>query len=142
MKKTYSQKIGEVERSWHLVDVDGRTLGRVASEIAQLLTGKRKPTYTPNIDAGDFVVVVNAAKVAVTGTKETDKVYYRHTNHPGGIKEQTLSELRQRFPERIIKKAVYNMLPKNRLRQHRMTRLKIYAGAEHKHESQLGGSTH
>ena len=137
MQKTYMQKTAEVSRNWHLVDARGKVLGRVAVEIATKLIGKNKPTYTPHIDAGDYVVVINAADVAVTGNKEQEKVYYRHSNYPGGLRSETLGELKTRLPERVIEKAVYNMLPKNKLRSERMTRLKVYAGAEHKHHSQL-----
>lgn len=138
MQKTYSQKASEVSRTWHLVDVKDQVLGRVASEIAVKLIGKDKKEYTPNIDGGDYVVVVNAKDVAVTGSKETDKMYYRHSNYPGGLKSQNLAKLRARTPERIIELAVKNMLPKNKLRAARMARLKVYAGSEHNHQSQLG----
>lgn len=133
------QKTAEVERKWHLVDAKGQILGRLASDIAQKLIGKNKPTYTPHIDGGDFVVVINASEIAVTGNKETDKMYYRHSGFPGGLKEKSLGELKSTYPTRIIEKAVFNMLPKNKLRSERMNRLKVYAGAEHKHESQLKG---
>jgi large subunit ribosomal protein L13 len=135
------QKTAEVQRQWHLVDVKDQVLGRIASEIATKLIGKHKPTYTPHIDAGDYVVVVNAAAVAVTGKKMSDKIYYSHSGFPGGLKEITLENLLKKFPTRVIEKAVYNMLPKNKLRADRMKRLKIYAGLEHKHHSQLGIDT-
>ena len=135
--RSYMQKKAEVTREWHLVDAKDQILGRLATEIAQKLIGKHKPTLSPHIDAGDYVVVINATDIAVTGKKQDQKVYYSHSGFPGGLKTKTLSELQERFPERVIEKAVYNMLPKNRLRQHRMTRLKVYAGADHKHESQL-----
>ena len=138
--KTYMQKPTEIAREWHLVDVQGQILGRVATEIAEKLMGKNKPSITPHVDGGDYVVVINAKDVATTGDKTHKKIYYSHTGFPGGLKEKTLGELQEKFPERVIEKAVYNMLPKNRLRQHRMTRLKVYAGAEHKHESQFGGT--
>lgn len=131
------QKSAEVEREWHLVDVKDQVLGRVATQIATLLIGKHKPTFTPHIDGGDYVVVVNASKIAVTGGKEDKKVYYHHSNYPGGLKEITFGEMMEKFPTRAIEKAVYNMLPKNKLRTERMNRLKVYAGEEHKHESQL-----
>lgn len=137
MNKTYMQKSAEVEREWHLVDVKDQVLGRVATQIATLLIGKHKPTFTPHIDGGDYVVVVNASKIAVTGGKEDKKVYYHHSNYPGGLKEITFGEMMEKFPTRAIEKAVYNMLPKNKLRTERMNRLKVYAGEEHKHESQL-----
>lgn len=137
-QKTYSQRKEDVERKWHLVDVEGKVLGRVATDIALKLQGKHKPTYTPHTDAGDYVVVTNAKKVAVTGKKVTDKIYYSHTGFPGGIKNRTFGEMLERNPEKIIEKAVFNMLPKNRLRSDRMARLKIYVDANHNHESQLG----
>lgn len=137
--KTYMQKTAQVAHNWHLVDVKGKVLGRIATEIATKLMGKNKPTYTPHIDGGDYVVVINAAEVATTGTKVENKIYYKHSGHPGGLTQKTLGEMLVKFPTRVIEKAVYNMLPKNRLRQDRMKRLKIYAGAEHKHASQLAG---
>ncbi len=139
-QKTKSQKPAEVKRSWHLVDAQGQVLGRLASQVTLLLMGKHKPSYTPHVDGGDYVVVVNAASVKVTGKKETDKIYYRHSGYLGGLKQQTLGEIRAKYPERLIEKAVYNMLPKNKLRSRRMKRLKVYAGADHKHESQLKGA--
>ena len=138
MQKSYTQKAGEINRQWHLVDADSKVLGRLATDIATKLIGKNKKEYTPNIDGGDYVVVINAEKVAVTGNKEQDKMYYRHSNFPGGLKSQNLAKLRAQFPERIIENAVKNMLPKNRLQDQRMARLKVYAGSDHKHESQLG----
>ena len=138
MQKSYTQKAGEINRQWHLVDADSKVLGRLATDIATKLIGKNKKEYTPNIDGGDYVVVINAEKVAVTGNKEQDKMYYRHSNFPGGLKSQNLAKLRAQFPERIIENAVKNMLPKNRLQDPRMARLKVYAGSDHKHESQLG----
>ncbi len=136
-QKTRSLKPAEVKRQWHLVDADGQVLGRLATHIAKLLIGKHKATYTPHVDGGDYVVVINAQSVKVTGKKETDKVYYRHSGYLGGLKQQTLAEVRAKYPERLIEKAVYNMLPKNKLRTKRMNRLKVYKGTEHKHESQL-----
>lgn len=137
--KTYVQKPAEVKREWHLVDASEQILGRLATQIAEKLMGKNKPTITPNVDGGDYVVVVNAEKIETTGDKTHKKIYYSHTGFPGGLKEKTLGELQAKFPERVIEKAVYNMLPKNRLRQHRMVRLKVYAGSEHPHESQFEG---
>lgn len=137
---TYMQKPADVTREWHLVDARGEILGRLAVEIATKLIGKHKPTYTPHVDGGDFVVVINAAEVATTGNKEQDKTYYRHSHRPGGLKSRSLGEMKARFPEEVIRKAVYNMIPKNKLRSGRMNRLKIYAGSDHKHESQLGSS--
>lgn len=134
--KTYSQKPSEVSREWFLVDAAELPLGRLATIIADKLIGKNKPSYTPHIDGGDYVVVVNAAKLVVTGDKETSKIYYRHSGFPGGIKDATLAEVREKFPERIIEKAVQGMLPKNKLSADRMARMKIFAGAEHAHTAQ------
>lgn len=134
--KTYSQKPTEVTRRWILIDAASAPLGRVSTEIAKYLIGKYKPTYTPHIDGGDYVIVVNAKDTVVTGNKETGKVYYHHTGFPGGIKDATLAEVREKFPERIIENAVKGMLPKNKLQAERLKRLKIYAGAEHNHAAQ------
>ena len=134
--KTYSQKSSDVSRRWVLFDASELPLGRLATEIANYLTGKYKPTYTPHIDGGDYVVVINAARTIVTGRKETDKVYYRHSGFPGGIKDATLKEVRERFPERIIEAAVKGMLPKNKLQAERLKRLRIFAGSEHTHAAQ------
>ena len=134
--KTYSQKPSEVTREWFLIDAAEAPLGRVATIIADKLIGKNKPTYPPHIDAGDYVVVINAEKTVVTGNKETGKVYYRHSGFPGGIKDATLAEVREKFPERIIEAAVQGMLPKNKLSAERMGRLKIFAGSEHAHTAQ------
>lgn len=136
-QNTYMQKTAEVARDWHLVDAKDQILGRLATQIATKLIGKHKPTFTPHVDGGDFVVVVNAKEVAVSGNKEESKIYYRHSHKPGSLKQRTLSEMRASFPERVIEKAVFNMLPKNKLRSGRMTRLKVYAGADHKHQAQL-----
>ena len=129
------QKTSDVKREWHLVDAQDKILGRLATDIAQKLIGKHKKDYTPHIDSGDFVVVLNAAQIAVTGKKEEQKKYYRHSGFPGGLKVRTLGELRETFPERIIEKAVKNMLPKNKLQSPRMARLKVFAGAEHPHQT-------
>lgn len=134
--KTYSQKPSEVTRRWILIDAAEAPLGRVSSEIAQYLIGKYKPSYTPHIDGGDYVVVINAKDVPVTGNKETDKIYYRHSGFPGGIKDAQLKEVREKFPERIIENAVKGMLPKNKLAAERMKRLKVFPGAEHAHTAQ------
>jgi large subunit ribosomal protein L13 len=136
MMKTYSAKAGEVTRNWYVVDAANMNLGRLATTIATRLIGKHKPMYTPNIDAGDNVIVVNAAKITVTGNKLSDKKYYRHSGYPGGIKETSLEKLMQTHPERAIQQAVKGMLPKNRLQAPRMARLKVYAGAEHPHAPQ------
>lgn len=140
MNKTYMQKTAEVTRQWHVVDAQGRILGQVATEIATKLIGKHKPTFTPHIDGGDFVVVINAAKVEVSGNKIKDKMYYSYSGYPGGLTKRSYGEVQAIRPETIIEKAVYNMLPKNKLRSGRMTRLKVYVGAEHKHQSQLGAA--
>lgn len=134
--KTYSQKTAEVTRRWILIDAKDATLGRVSTEIAKYLIGKYKPTYTPHIDGGDYVVVINAAEVPVTGAKETDKIYYRYSGFPGGLKDAQLKEVRERFPERLIEAAVKGMLPKNKLSAGRMARLRIFTGAEHDHTAQ------
>lgn len=134
--KTYSQKPSEVSRRWVLIDASDAPLGRVATEISKYLIGKYKPTYTPHIDGGDYVVVINAEKAVVTGDKERQKVYYRHSGFPGGIKEARLEEVREKFPERIIEAAVKGMLPKNKLSDERMKRLKVFVGSEHAHAAQ------
>jgi large subunit ribosomal protein L13 len=136
MNKTYSQKPNEIERTWHLVDASELPLGRISTIIATLLTGKSKPTYTPHMDAGDYVVVINAKNAMVTGDKELKKIYYRHTGFPGGIKDARLEEVREKFPERIIENAVKGMLPKNKLQAERMKRLRVFAGEEHAHTAQ------
>jgi len=134
--KTFSQKPADVTREWFLVDASELPLGRIATIVADKLIGKSKPTYTPHVDGGDYVVVINAEKLVVTGNKETGKIYYRHSGFPGGIKDATLAEVREKFPTRIIEKAVQGMLPKNKLSADRMNRLKIFAGAEHAHTAQ------
>jgi large subunit ribosomal protein L13 len=134
--KTYSPKKSEIERSWWVVDATDLPLGRLASEIAQILRGKNKPTYAPHIDGGDFVVVVNAEKVAVTSDKSQSKIYYRHSGYPGGIKAETFASLRDRRPEAIIERAVTGMLPKNKLGRQMVKKLKVYAGGEHDHAAQ------
>ena len=134
--KTWTAKPGEIERQWHLVDAEGQTLGRLATRIADTLRGKHKPQYTPHVDTGDFVVVVNAEKVAVTGKKLDDKVYHRHSGYPGGLRSRTLREQLARRPEEVIRKAVKGMLPRNRLSRAQLRKLKIYAGPEHPHTAQ------
>jgi large subunit ribosomal protein L13 len=134
--KTYSAKPREIEQAWRLVDADGRTLGRLATEIADVLRGKHKPAYTPHVDTGDFVVVVNAEKVRVTGKKLEQKIYYRHSGYPGGLRERTLAEQLERRPEEVIRRAVRGMLPKNKLAAAQLRKLKIYAGPEHPHAAQ------
>jgi large subunit ribosomal protein L13 len=134
--KTFSQKPADVSREWFLVDAAELPLGRIATIIADKLIGKNKPTYTPHVDGGDYVVVINAEQTVVTGDKETGKIYYRHSGFPGGIKDATLAEVREKFPERIIEAAVKGMLPKNKLSSGRMNRLKIFPGAAHAHTAQ------
>lgn len=134
--KTYHAKVGEVEREWLLVDATDMTLGRLASELAQILKGKRKPQYTAHVDVGDFVVVINASKIKVTGKKLTDKKYFRHTGFPGGLKEVTLGDQLAKHPERVIEHAVKGMLPKNTLGRAMGMKLKVYAGPEHKNQAQ------
>ena len=131
--KTYSAKPGEITREWYVVDADGQTLGRLATTIADTLRGKRKPQYTPHVDTGDFVIVVNADKIAVTGNKLDQKMYHRHSGYPGGLKSRTLREQLQRRPTEPIRTAVRGMLPKNRLARQQLTKLKVYAGPEHPH---------
>lgn len=134
--KTYVPKQGEVQAHWYLVDAENQTLGRLATDIARVLRGKHKPTYTPNADGGDFVVVVNAAKIRVSGNKLTDKKYYRHSGYPGGLREMTLGELLARHPERALERAVRGMLPHNSLGREQYRKLKVYAGANHPHAAQ------
>jgi large subunit ribosomal protein L13 len=137
--KTYSQKPSEISRRWILIDASEAPLGRVATVIAKYLIGKYKPTYTPHMDGGDYVVVINAKNTVVTGDKEEGKVYYRHSGYPGGISDETLSERREKYPERIIEAAVKGMLPKNKLAADRLARLRIFAGSEHTHTAQTPG---
>lgn len=136
--KSYAAKPAEVEKKWILIDAEGLVVGRLASIIAMRLRGKHKPAFTPNVDTGDHVVVVNAEKVVFTGKKRTDKKFYWHTGHPGGIKERTMEQILEgRFPERVITKAVERMMPKDSpLARGQMTKLKVYAGADHPHEAQ------
>jgi large subunit ribosomal protein L13 len=134
--KTYVATPAKRERHWVLVDASGKTLGRLATRIADALRGKRKPEYTPHIDTGDFVVVVNAEKIAVTGNKRQQKLYYRHSGYPGGLRTRTLEEMLERRPEEVIRLAVKGMLPRNRLGRQQLRKLKVYAGPEHPHEAQ------
>lgn len=135
--KTYMQKPANVQRQWHLIDAKGQVLGQVATQAARLLIGKHKPTFTPHVDGGDYVVVINAAEVAVTGNKEEDKIYYHHTGFPGGLKQENLAKLRGRAPEKIIEQAVKGMLPRNKMHTPRLRRLRVLAGAEHPYEDKL-----
>ncbi|MEJ2313351.1 MAG: 50S ribosomal protein L13 [Nitrospirota bacterium] len=134
--KTQFAKKGDAERKWLLVDAEGQVLGRLASQIATRLRGKHKPVFTPHVDAGDFVVVINAEKVRFTGRKLDQKVYYRHSNYPGGLKSETLKERMAKEPEEVVRDAVWGMLPKNRLGRTLIKKLKVYSGAEHPHEAQ------
>jgi large subunit ribosomal protein L13 len=134
--KTYVAKPSDRQRDWLIVDASGQTLGRLATQIADALRGKRKPTYTPHIDTGDFVVVVNAEKIAVTGNKLADKLYHRHSGYPGGLKTRTLNDMLERRPEEVIRLAVKGMLPRNRLARKQLTKLKVYAGPDHPHAAQ------
>ena len=138
--KTYSLKQGEIIKAWHVVDADGQTLGRLSTEVARLLMGKHKPTYTAHLDMGDFVIVVNADKIRVTGKKLDDKIYYRHTGYVGGLKEMTLGDMLRRKPRQVIEKAVKGMLPRNKLARHLLGHLKVYAGPDHPHEAQVRGA--
>ena len=137
-QRTYSAKPADIKRDWHIIDVNGKVLGRAASQIATLLKGKHKAMYTPSIDTGDHVIVINAEKVRVTGTKEQDKMYYRHprAGFPGALKSTNLQKLRARHPEDIILNAVRRMLPRNALGRQMMTKLKVYAGDQHPHAAQ------
>lgn len=134
--KTYSQKPAEVTRRWILIDAASAPLGRVSTQIAKYLIGKYKPNYTPHVDGGDYVVVINARDAVVTGDKETNKRYYRHSGFPGGIKEATLAEVREKHPERIVEAAVKGMLPRNKLAEERLKRLRVFAGSDHTHTAQ------
>jgi len=136
MTKTPVIKKDEVKRKWYLIDAEGKILGRLASKIAEILMGKNKPTYTPNVDTGDFVIVINAEKVKVTGKKLLDKVYYKHSGYLGGLKKETLFSLLNRKPEFVIKHAVKGMLPKNKLARRMIKKLKIYRGCQHPHQAQ------
>jgi len=135
--RTFSQKPADVEKKWVLIDAEGLVVGRLASIVAMRLRGKHKPTYTPHVDDGDNVIIINAGKVALTGKKRTDKVYYWHTGHPGGIKERTAEALLDgRFPERVVEKAIERMIPRGPLGRRQMKNLRVYAGTEHPHEAQ------
>ena len=135
--KTYSTKVSEVEREWHVIDASGKTLGRLASEVAQLLRGKHKPMYVPYLDTGDFVVVINASKVRVTGKKAEQKIYYHHSQYPGGLKSTSYAKMMESHPTRVIKHAVKGMLPHNRLGAAMFNKLKVYAGPTHPHQAQV-----
>ena len=134
--KSFIAKPAEVERKWYVVDADGKTLGRLASEVASVLRGKNKPTFTPHVDCGDYVIVIKAEKVAVTGKKRAEKIYKKHTGYPGGLREITFDKLQQKKPEEIIRHAVKGMLPDGKLGRQMFKKLKVYAGAEHPHTAQ------
>lgn len=134
--KTYVAKPADIERSWYIVDAEGQTLGRLASQIAAVLRGKHKPIFTPHVDCGDYVVVINAEKIHVTGQRREKKMYYRHSGYPGGLKEISLANQLERFPTRPVELAVKGMLPKNKLGRKMFKKLKVYAGTDHPHEAQ------
>lgn len=134
--KTYAVKAGEIQREWFVVDAEGKTLGRLASEVAKILKGKHKPIYSPHLDVGDYVIVVNAEKIHVTGRKLDQKIYYRHSGYLGGLKQITLREQLKCHPTRVIEAAVRGMLPKNRLGRRMIKKLKVYAGPDHPHQAQ------
>ncbi len=134
--KTYSTKVTDIERRWYLVDAEGKVLGRLASEIAKILRGKHKPYFAPHLDCGDYVVVVNAAKIRVTGNKLEDKIYYRHSGYPGGLRSMSLATMLKRHPTHALRLAVWGMLPHNRLGRAMIKKLKIYEGESHPHEAQ------
>lgn len=138
-KKTRATKVSEVQRRWHLVDAKGKILGRLASQVAQLLMGKSKPNFAPYLDMGDYVVVINAKEIMVTGKKEKEKLYHRYSGYPGGLKTETLGELRKRRPEEIIRRAVKGMLPRGKLGRKMITKLYLYLGSEHPHGGKIDG---
>ena len=136
MRTTYMAKPNEIERKWYVVDASGQTLGRLASQVAAILRGKHKPIYTPHIDTGDHVIIINAEKVELTGNKWQDKKYYRHSGHPGGLKVRTARELKEKHPERLLELAIRGMLPKGPLGRKMFKKLHVYAGSEHPHQAQ------
>jgi large subunit ribosomal protein L13 len=136
MTKTYLPPIDSIDRKWHVVDASNQRLGRLAVQVAEILRGKNKPTFTPHLDTGDFVIIINAEKIQVTGKKSSQKLYRRHSGRPGGMKTETFEKLQARLPERIIETAVKGMLPKNSLGRQLFTKLKVYAGPEHPHDAQ------
>ncbi|WP_409296477.1 50S ribosomal protein L13 [Peribacillus sp. SCS-26] len=136
MRTTFMAKANEIERKWFVIDAEGKTLGRLASEVAAILRGKNKPVFTPNVDTGDHVIIINASKVGLTGKKLTDKIYYRHSMHPGGLKQRTALEMRTNYAEKMIELAVKGMLPKNSLGRQIFKKLHVYAGSEHPHQAQ------
>ncbi|MCW1927942.1 MULTISPECIES: 50S ribosomal protein L13 [Bhargavaea] len=136
MRTTYMAKAQEVERKWLVVDAEGKTLGRLSSEVAAILRGKHKPTYTPNVDTGDHVIIINAEKIEMTGNKLQNKIYYRHTGHPGGIRQRTAGEMREKYPTKLLETSIKGMLPKGPLGRQMYRKLHVYAGAEHPHAAQ------
>lgn len=136
MRTTFLAKANEVDRKWYVIDAEGKTLGRLSSEVASILRGKHKPTFTPNVDTGDHVILINVDKIHLTGKKLTDKIYYRHTMHPGGLKTRTALEMRTNYPVRMLELAIKGMLPKNSLGRQQFKKLHVYAGAEHPHAAQ------
>ncbi|MCQ6276416.1 50S ribosomal protein L13 [Bacillus sp. V3B] len=136
MRTTFMANAQNIERKWYVVDAEGKTLGRLATEVAAILRGKHKPTFTPHVDTGDHVIILNASKIELTGKKLTDKIYYRHSLHPGGLKTRTALEMRTNYPERMLELAVKGMLPKNSLGRQIFKKLHVYAGSEHPHQAQ------
>jgi large subunit ribosomal protein L13 len=136
LQKTFTPKPDDLNHEWFVVDAADVPLGRLASNVAQILRGKHKPTFAPHVDGGDYVVVINADKIAVTGKKEDEKIYYRHSGYPGGLRAATLRELRESYPDRVVRNAVRGMLPKNRLGRQTLSKLKVYAGPDHPHAAQ------
>ncbi|WP_017754831.1 50S ribosomal protein L13 [Calidifontibacillus oryziterrae] len=136
MRQTYMAKASEVERKWYVVDAEGQTLGRLASEVASILRGKHKPTFTPHVDTGDHVIIINAEKIHLTGNKLEGKIYYRHSQHPGGLKTRTAKEMLETRPEQMIEGAIKGMLPKNSLGRQMFKKLNVYKGSEHPHQAQ------
>lgn len=136
MRTTFLAKASEVERKWYVIDAEGKTLGRLSSEVASILRGKHKPTFTPNVDTGDHVILINVEKIHLTGKKLTDKIYYKHSMHPGGLKTRTALEMRTNYPVRMLELAIKGMLPKNTLGRQQFKKLHVYAGSEHPHAAQ------
>lgn len=134
--KTYSPKKGDIKRNWHIVDAKGKTLGRISTKIADILRGKNKPMFSPHMDCGDYVVVINAKEIKLTGNKLSQKTYKRHSRYPGGFKEISVEKLLAQKPERVLEKAVYGMIPSTKIKKDILSKLKIYAGSEHKHGAQ------
>lgn len=136
MRTTFMANANNIERKWYVVDAEGKTLGRLTSEVASILRGKHKPTFTPHVDTGDHVIIINASKIQLSGNKLNDKIYYRHTMHPGGLKQRTALEMRTNYPERMLELAIKGMLPKNSLGRQMFKKLHVYAGDTHPHQAQ------